>query len=65
MDTDLWMRFYIEGAKYIRVNNYLWMLRLHPKAKMSGHHFSDSPMADENHPVWESRRREREEISNR
>ena len=40
MDTNLWLRFVVIGnAKYIPIPGYLWGLRLHPDAKMSGHKF--------------------------
>jgi len=54
MDTELWWRFYSKcGATYKRVNNYLWGLRLHPAAKMSGHNFSENASANNpEHPKW-------------
>jgi len=54
MDTELWWRFYNKfGATYRRVNRYLWGLRLHPAAKMSGHNFSESESANNpEHPKW-------------
>lgn len=56
MDSELWLRFANAGERYVRVPEYLWALRLHPEAKMSGHNFADSPMADPNHPVHRERR---------
>jgi len=62
MDTELWRRFARAGAKYTRVNRYMWMLRLHPEAKMSGHHFADSEFAALDHPSWAAKKAERERI---
>jgi len=56
MDTELWLRFAKEKRlRYSLVDGYCWGLRLHPEAKMSGHNFKDSPMADKSHPVWRKR----------
>lgn len=41
MDTDLWWRFIISGARFDRLKRYTWALRLHQDAKMSGHLFLD------------------------
>lgn len=41
MDTELWWRFVLSDANYIRLPGYTWALRLHEDAKMSGHIFSD------------------------
>mgnify|MGYP003290997961 CR=1 FL=1 len=39
MDTDLWLRMAMSGARYRPFCKYAWGLRLHPEAKMSGHNF--------------------------
>lgn len=52
MDTELWYRYISLGNKFIRINKYCWGLRLHEQAKMSGHNFADSPLADKSHPSW-------------
>ena len=39
MDTDLWLRMAMTGARYRPFCKYAWGLRLHPDAKMSGHNF--------------------------
>jgi glycosyltransferase involved in cell wall biosynthesis len=61
MDTELWWRFYDKcGATYKRVNNYLWGLRLHPAAKMSGHNFTENESANNpEHPKWKQISKER------
>lgn len=41
MDTELWWRFIMSGAKFQRLKGYNWALRLHSAAKVSGHMFSD------------------------
>ena len=65
MDTDLWLNFARQGARYIRLDRYLWVLRLHSEAKMSGHNFTNSPMSAKDHPVWVKRKEERVKIANR
>lgn len=65
MDTDLWLRFMRQGARYVRVPRYLWGLRLHPGAKTSGHRFGDSAQARPEHPGWERRRRESQHVAAR
>lgn len=66
MDTEYWLRlFHRENAMYSVIPYYIWGLRLHPEAKMSGHNFSESPMADSLHPVWGKRKKEAEFIQNR
>ncbi len=62
MDTELWLRFARVGARFDQISRYLWGFRLHPNAKMSGHNFSDSPMADKEHAVWARRQSERNYI---
>ena len=58
MDTELWHRFIFEGHYFVRINKYCWGLRLHENAKMSGHNFSNSPLANKNHPSWVKKKRE-------
>ena len=52
MDTELWYRYVSLGNKFVRINSYCWGLRLHEQAKMSGHNFANSPLANKNHPSW-------------
>lgn len=41
MDTDLWLRFACKAnARYVPFSDYVWGLRMHPDAKMSGHNFA-------------------------
>lgn len=65
MDINLWFAFAQRGYRYAVVPRYLWALRLHPEAKMSGHNFAGSAMADPNHPVWGKRNREAALIAER
>lgn len=65
MDTDLWWQFYRSGAKFRRLKGYIWTLRLHEFAKMSGHNFDSSEMADSTHPSWKIKRLEAESIIER
>ena len=58
MDTELWHRFISRGHYFVRINKYCWGLRLHENAKMSGHNFSNSPLADKNHPSWIKKKKE-------
>lgn len=55
MDTELWYRFIKIGNPFKRINTYCWGLRLHEQAKMSGHNFANSPLADKNHPSWKKK----------
>ena len=41
MDTDLWMRFYNQGFKYMRIDSYFWGFRIHENSKTS-HAYSNS-----------------------
>jgi glycosyltransferase involved in cell wall biosynthesis len=41
MDTELWWRFILSGARFQRLRDYTWALRLHADAKVSGHMFQD------------------------
>ena len=36
MDTDLWLRFQLAGARYVRLNRYLWGFRFHSGSKTNG-----------------------------
>lgn len=63
MDTELWYRYISLGNKFIRINKYCWGLRLHEQAKMSGHNFVDSPLADKSHPSWIQKNKEERFIS--
>lgn len=58
MDTELWYRYISLGNKFVRVNSYCWGLRLHEQAKMSGHNFAESPLANKNHPSWIQKKKE-------
>jgi hypothetical protein len=40
MDTDLWWRFAMAGAAFHRLPGYIWAMRLHKDAKVSGHMFA-------------------------
>tara|TARA_B110000908_G_C10253247_1_gene453558 strand:- start:1478 stop:2374 length:897 start_codon:yes stop_codon:yes gene_type:complete len=42
MDTDLWWQFFRAGARFMRLPNYTWMLRVHEDAKTTAQYFSDS-----------------------
>jgi glycosyltransferase involved in cell wall biosynthesis len=39
MDTDLWWQFFNAGAKFMRLKNYSWMLRVHEDAKTTANYF--------------------------
>jgi len=59
MDTELWLRFAKKWKiRYEVVEGYVWGLRLHPEAKMSGHRFAGSATADRAHPSWRQKRDE-------
>lgn len=58
MDTELWHRYISRGEMFIRIPKYCWGLRLHEAAKMSGHNFKESQLADPNHPSWIQKRKE-------
>jgi glycosyltransferase involved in cell wall biosynthesis len=45
MDTDLWWRFAINGARFVRLRRYTWGYRLHRDAKTSAPMFLDTPDA--------------------
>ena len=42
MDNELWWRFFIDGVKFSRVNEYTWAFRRHPKSKTSAYLFDES-----------------------
>lgn len=63
MDTELWCRFLSHGYYFLRIKPYVWGLRLHENAKMSGHNFADSPLAQKEHPSWKQRHKEGDEIN--
>jgi len=67
MDTELWWRFYkVAGASFVRINSYLWGLRMHSKSKTSGHHFDNNDTAhDPNHPKWQQWQKERDIMAKR
>lgn len=60
MDTELWHRLIANNEYFIRIPEYIWGLRLHENAKMSGHNFKNSPLADKKHPSWIQKRKENE-----
>lgn len=64
MDTELWHRFIATGNPFKRIRQYLWGLRLHEEAKMSGHNFAGSKLADKSHPSWIQKRKEATFIQN-
>lgn len=64
MDSELWYRFIKNGYPFIRINQYCWGLRLHETAKMSGHNFKNSVLADKNHPSWIQKRKEHSILKN-
>ena len=63
MDTELWYRYISLGQMFVRLPQYCWGLRLHEAAKMSGHNFKDSKLADQNHPSWIQKRKEQDFIN--
>ena len=58
MDTELWCRLINGGEMPRRIPGYTWALRLHEAAKMSGHNFKGSPLADPNHPSFVQKQKE-------
>ena len=50
MDTELWWRFVEAGESYVRLENYIWALRIHKDAKTTGKYFIDSELSNSNHP---------------
>lgn len=64
MDTELWCRFIANGYPFVRIRQYCWGLRLHEEAKMSGHNFKDSALANKNHPSWIQKQKEHEILTN-
>lgn len=63
MDTELWYRFVATGNLFKRIPFYVWGLRLHENAKMSGHNFKDSPLSNPDHPSWIKKRAEHDFLS--
>lgn len=63
MDTELWHRFIASGNLFRRIPKYIWALRLHEDAKMSGHNFEGSALADKNHPSWIQKNKEADFIA--
>lgn len=41
MDTELWWRFAMHGVSFLRSRRYIWALRLHADAKVSGHLYAN------------------------
>lgn len=60
MDTEMWRRLAYHKEPFIRMENYVWALRLHEEAKMSGHNFKNSKLANKSHPSWLQQNKERE-----
>lgn len=59
MDTELWSRYMSKNVKYHRISTYIWGLRLHEKAKMSGHNFENSEFSQLDHPSFKRKKVER------
>lgn len=62
MDTELWLRWASHNEPFVRINKFCWGLRLHEAAKMSGHNFAGSELADKKHPSWQKKRWEADTI---
>lgn len=45
MDTDLWYKFYNNGHKFKKINEFFWVFRVHVDSKTS-HSFSQKPNND-------------------
>lgn len=58
MDTELWHRYIENNNMFVRLPIYCWGLRLHEAAKMSGHNFEGSELANANHPSWIQKNKE-------
>lgn len=63
MDTELWHRLIATGHHFKRIPKYIWALRLHEDAKMSGHNFAGSELANKNHPSWIQKQKETDFIA--
>lgn len=63
MDTELWHRYVAGGHRFVRLPHYCWGLRLHEAAKMSGHHFGNSELAQSSHPSWRQKQWESATLS--
>ncbi|MBQ0049892.1 MAG: glycosyltransferase [Bacteroidales bacterium] len=59
MDTELWHRYISNAVFFKRIPIYCWGLRIHEDAKMSGHNFANSQLADKSHPSWTQKEREK------
>ena len=62
MDTELWWRFAMAGERFHRMSGYIWALRLHEDAKMSGHMFTTSDNPDQLQ-MSETKAKERKHIA--
>lgn len=61
MDTDLWWRFAMTGTSFHRLRRYIWALRLHEDAKVSGHMFTD-PLDEKQIKVAAAKHEEKQKI---
>lgn len=64
MDTEYWYRLSSQGEKFMRIQIFCWGLRLHEAAKMSGHNFKNSSLANPEHPSWRKKTEEFTIINN-
>lgn len=62
MDTDLWWQFHQVGAMFMRLNEYIWVLRVHENAKTTAQYFDSSDSSDPNHISRINMRKEKEYI---
>lgn len=60
MDTEMWRRLAYNNEPFVRLKDYIWALRLHEEAKMSGHNFKHSEFADKSHISWIKKSKEHE-----
>lgn len=58
MDTEMWYRLAYHQESFVRLEKYIWALRIHEEAKQSGHNFNNSVLADKSHPSWKQKRYE-------
>ena len=54
MDTDLWMRFIVEGVKQRRINYYCWAFRMHEQSKTA--EYGDHKLSPEQRSRFEEER---------
>lgn len=54
MDTDLWMRFIVEGIKQRRINYYCWAFRMHEQSKTA--EYGDHKLSTEQRRQFEEER---------